>query len=295
MAVKTFVNTVTGASVNGIGTDEVTNESSVTGATASDALNNLETDIGTAQTTADNAQTTADNAQTDATSALAQDLQDIYGNGSDGIITTDDTNGALIVRGGTGTNTDNNIESKNNAGTTTFEVNGVGAVTANSYNGVELTTGGVATNYLDETGNYSTPAGGGSSPVKNVWRDSENTRNTISAPIDLMTIASVTPSNGSNSLFITCTFAIYGTDGDEMRVTLKDGLTNAYDTTVVANGTIQYVTLTVYNGASNTSARDIKLHCQSAASSIRFCPDSNDLAGAQQTRADLTCMEIDLS
>ena len=38
------------------------------------------------------------------------------------------------------------------------------AITGVSVNGVTLTTGGVATNYLDETGNYSVPAGGGGAP-----------------------------------------------------------------------------------------------------------------------------------
>jgi len=37
-------------------------------------------------------------------------------------------------------------------------------LTATDFNGVALTTAGVATNYLDETGNYSVPAGGGFTP-----------------------------------------------------------------------------------------------------------------------------------
>lgn len=45
----------------------------------------------------------------------------------------------------------------NNAGLVAI----VGAVTATTFNGVALATAGVATTYLDATGNYSTPSGGG--------------------------------------------------------------------------------------------------------------------------------------
>ena len=44
----------------------------------------------------------------------------------------------------------------------------VGALTAASYDGVVLTTGGVATNYLDETGAYSVPASSGD-PDQNLF------------------------------------------------------------------------------------------------------------------------------
>lgn len=42
-----------------------------------------------------------------------------------------------------------------------YGLSNVSTIAATSFNGVALTTGGVATNYLDETGSYSEPAGGG--------------------------------------------------------------------------------------------------------------------------------------
>jgi hypothetical protein len=47
------------------------------------------------------------------------------------------------------------------AGSVVASINQSGDLTANTVNGVALTTGGAATNYLDETGNYSVPAGAG--------------------------------------------------------------------------------------------------------------------------------------
>jgi len=44
----------------------------------------------------------------------------------------------------------------------------LGAFTAATVNGIALTTGGVSTNFLDETGNYSAPAGGGGGQVNTV-------------------------------------------------------------------------------------------------------------------------------
>jgi hypothetical protein len=67
----------------------------------------------------------------------------------------------MTVRRGSAADTDNIYEGQNNAGTTNFAVTGEGKVSAIDFNGVALTTGGVATKYLDEQGNYTTPAGGG--------------------------------------------------------------------------------------------------------------------------------------
>lgn len=58
-----------------------------------------------------------------------------------------------------------------NPSTNTFSVAIVAATTVNAtlFNGVALTTGGVATNYLDETGAYSVPVGSGPAPVTSVF------------------------------------------------------------------------------------------------------------------------------
>lgn len=58
-----------------------------------------------------------------------------------------------------------------NPSTNTFSVAIVAATTVNAtlFNGVALSTGGVATNYLDETGAYSVPVGSGPAPVTSVF------------------------------------------------------------------------------------------------------------------------------
>lgn len=61
-----------------------------------------------------------------------QDLQDTYDNSVDPEILTDGTRGAFTVQDGTGTDTNKNFESNNNAGTTTFAVDGNGLVTLSS-------------------------------------------------------------------------------------------------------------------------------------------------------------------
>jgi hypothetical protein len=52
-----------------------------------------------------------------------------------------------------------------------------GDVGATSFNSVAITNGGVATNYLDETGNYSVPAGGGSASFDGLTGKTSGTGN----------------------------------------------------------------------------------------------------------------------
>jgi hypothetical protein len=96
------------------------------------------------------------------------DIQRAYNEGA-GVsipdITTDPTRQAFIVRQGSGANTDPIIKGQTDLGADTFLVLGDGKVTATSFNDVQLTTGGSATNYLDETGNYSSPSSGSVSAV----------------------------------------------------------------------------------------------------------------------------------
>ncbi len=146
---------------------------------------------------------------------------------------------------------------------------------------------------LDGSQLINLPSTGG--PIANVWRESKTSRDASPATKSLLTSDSVSPSSTDNVLYFTCTLAIFGSDGDKVRLLLKDGLSNAYDTTVVANGSIQYVTLTGFRGISNTDARVFKLECNTADGSIVFLPNSTDLAGTQQTRADLVIMEMTLS
>ena len=74
------------------------------------------------------------------------------GAGFERVLTTADL-GVASVTGGT------NINISGTAADPVVNLDA--AITGVSVNGVTLTTAGVATNYLDETGNYSVPAGGG--------------------------------------------------------------------------------------------------------------------------------------
>ena len=93
------------------------------------------------------------------------DLQSAYNSSLNPEIVTDATLGAVTIKRGSAADTDNVLETKNGAGSNTFEVTGAGKVTGTDFNDVALTTGGVATNYLDETGAYSAPASGGVTSV----------------------------------------------------------------------------------------------------------------------------------
>ena len=93
------------------------------------------------------------------------DLQSAYNSSMNPEIVTDATLGAVTVKRGSAADTDNVLETKNGAGSNTFEVTGAGKVTGTDFNDVALTTGGVATNYLDETGAYSAPTSGGVTSV----------------------------------------------------------------------------------------------------------------------------------
>ncbi len=93
------------------------------------------------------------------------DLQAAYNSSMNPEIVTDATLGAVTIKRGSAADTNNVLETKNGAGSNTFEVTGAGKVTGTDFNDVALTTGGVATNYLDETGAYSAPASGGVTSV----------------------------------------------------------------------------------------------------------------------------------
>jgi hypothetical protein len=83
-------------------------------------------------------------------------LQNAYDNSTTPEILTDSTRGAVTVRAGV-SNSNNNYEGANLAGSTTFAVTGAGAVTGTTFNGVALTTAGSVQQYLDGTGNYTSP------------------------------------------------------------------------------------------------------------------------------------------
>ena len=89
-----------------------------------------------------------------------QAIQGSYTNGTSAAvpeITTDATREAFTVKQGSGADTDPIYKGQNGAGADTFTITGEGKVDATSFNDVALTTSGAATNYLDETGNYSAP------------------------------------------------------------------------------------------------------------------------------------------
>jgi hypothetical protein len=65
----------------------------------------------------------------------SETLQDVYEHSTTPEITTNATNGALSVKRGSAADTDNVIEGKNAAGTTTFSVDGNGKTTATSFVG----------------------------------------------------------------------------------------------------------------------------------------------------------------
>ena len=115
------------------------------------------------------------------------DLQQGYdlspGGGAAEIVTDDGATGrgAVTLRpdgdgtvhgGGLVPDTDNVLEIKDGTNTlTNFAVTGEGKVTGFSFNGVELTTAGVATKFLDEQGNYTIPGASTSLEGNSVYVD----------------------------------------------------------------------------------------------------------------------------
>jgi len=93
------------------------------------------------------------------------DLQSAYNSSINPEIITDATLGPVTIKRGSAADTDNVLVTKDGAGNNTFEVTGEGKVVGTDFNDVPLTTGGVATNYLDETGVYSAPLSGGVTSV----------------------------------------------------------------------------------------------------------------------------------
>lgn len=246
MAIKTHVQTITGASGGGGGstTDEITNDSTVTGATATDALDNLKTDV---------------DGNTTAIGALGSD--DIS---NDSGVTGADVSSAL-----------DQLDT---------DIGALGSDDITNDSGVSGTT------VSDALDNLS---GGGGGAIVTVWKESDGSRYGTPTGKTLQTTA--VPKSTSNVLYFSCTFAIYGTDGDECVVYFKDGLFVIKSFTVVANGTIQYVTLTCYQSISNTILRTLEFGVTSADGSIVLNPRSTDLAGAENTRTDLTVMEMTVS
>lgn len=100
-------------------------------------------------------------------------LQQAYQNSSDPSITTNSTNGALEIRGGTGTNTDSNLTIQNNTGTNTGYWTAGGSlvsesVSATTYYNLPVSglTQGTNITITSSNGNYtinSTGGGGGAS------------------------------------------------------------------------------------------------------------------------------------
>lgn len=128
-----------------------------------------------------------------------QAIQGAYTNGTSAAvpeITTDTTREAFTVRRGSGADTDPIYKGQNGIGTDTFTVTGEGKVSATDFNNVPLTAGGVNTNFLDETGNYSVPSTSVSTG-KTIYVDSINgndgtgTRGELTKPF-LTILAAVT-------------------------------------------------------------------------------------------------------
>ena len=92
-----------------------------------------------------------------------KDLQSAYNSSLDPEIITDTTLGAVTIRRGSASDVDNIIVGQRGSGADVFTVTGAGNVAGSNFNGVSLTTGGAATNYLDATGAYSVPVGAGAS------------------------------------------------------------------------------------------------------------------------------------
>ena len=90
-----------------------------------------------------------------ASSSLTPTMQSVYEISTPSAeITTNSTNGAITIKGGTGSNTDKNIESKNNTGTVTFSVDGNGLIIGN---GIDLTN--VVVSEQKDTSDSSTLTG----------------------------------------------------------------------------------------------------------------------------------------
>ena len=83
-------------------------------------------------------------------------------------IITDSTRGAITIRCGSASNSDNVAEWQNLAGTTTASVNGDGEFVGTVFNGVALTDAGLSTKVLCEDGVYRAATGGGNSVTATV-------------------------------------------------------------------------------------------------------------------------------
>ena len=107
-----------------------------------------------------------------------------------------------------------------------------GAVTAATYDGVNLTTAGVATNYLDETGNYSTPGGAG-----NVTASGPPVANQVAiwtTPTDITGNSAFTFDPATNNLLITTggEIRLYATDDVDyldILITTASGIIDAHN------------------------------------------------------------------
>jgi hypothetical protein len=88
------------------------------------------------------------------------DLQSAYNSSTNPEIVTDATLGAVTIKRGSASDADDIIVGQRGSGAVVYAVTGAGNVTGSNFNGVSLTTGGAATDYLDATGAYSTPTGG---------------------------------------------------------------------------------------------------------------------------------------
>jgi hypothetical protein len=112
-------------------------------------------------------------------------LQQAYQNSSDPSITTNSTNGALEIRGGTGSNTDNNLTIQNNSGSNTGYWTAGGSLVSTSVSATTyynlpvsgLTQGTNVTITNNGSGNYtisSTGGGGGGTSLGLVYTTGNN-------------------------------------------------------------------------------------------------------------------------
>jgi hypothetical protein len=211
------------------------------------------------------------------------DLQSAYNNSKLTEIITDSSKGAVTIKRGSVADTDNVLETKNGAGSNTFEVTGAGKVTGTDFNDVALNAGGVATNFLDETGNYSVPAGGGGTG-KIIHVDSVNgndgtgTRGELDKPfLTILAASTATGIVSGDSIQVRP-----GTYVETGTVTLPSGVSlegiGGYEVTrITGNGTDTVIQMAIGAGVSdftidipNSANNGIEFNAASGVAGVRF-------------------------
>ena len=199
-------------------------------------------------------------------------LQNAYDNSVQPEITTDSTLGAVTIQGGTGTDTDNNLEINNNAGTLTASIkaNGAGALTSLTTTGnIAIGTGGtlnMGSLIGDRINVYSTSYKIGIAAAT-MYYDVANTAKhefrvnglpyaTVSATTLAMTGA-ITASTTITATGNVTGANLSGTNTGDQTITLTGGVTGSgtgsFAATVVTNANLTGVITSVGNATSIAS------------------------------------------